>query len=843
MCIYIDRSQNKQIEEALLESQQRNLKLIQNMHSGVVVHAPDSSVLIANEHASKLLDLTVEQMMGKTAVDPAWCFMREDRTPMSVEEYPVSVVLSSLQPVRNMTLGIVSPNRSVPVWVLVDAFPEFDSSRRLEQVVVTFVDITERKLVEDEGRLNEARLLSLVSILQRPFSSAQDYLDFALAEAIKLTSSKIGYIYHYDEEKSHFILNTWSKDVMRECRVAKPLQCYELSKTGIWGEAVRQRRPIVVNDFGAQNPLKKGYPEGHVHLESFMTVPVFRDEKIVLVVGVGNKSSEYTSADVYQLTLMMDFVWKVLAQKESDRALQQSEEVLRAVIDQTPIGMHLYHRDDGGLVFFGANPAADEILGISHEKLKGKGFLEAFPGLIGTDIPERSMDVLETGVSWHTEQVVYEDAKAAGVFELLCFRLSSEKLAVMFMDVTSRKNAELEMLRAKEAAESASLAKSVFLANMSHEIRTPLNGILGMLQVLQGEVSDKDHLEYVDLAIKSSKRLARLLSDILDLSRVESGKMPTTNEQFELSQVKESVLELFQHEVASSRVRLSFDFADNVPMLLIGDEGKIRQILFNLVGNALKFTESGHVCVEAFTVPHLRDELVRVVFCVNDTGPGIPDDEIVKVFEPFAQVETTYIRKHQGAGLGLSIVRRLVSTLGGSICVDTEVGAGSTFYVSIPFRNTYHEALQTIHMASRPAGALSCEKRILFAEDDSVTRLVTKKLLEKAGYDVTLAVDGKDALEKLASKDFDLILMDIQMPEMDGLEATQHIRFKHRFELKRDIPIIAMTAYAMAGDKEKFLAAGMDDYISKPVECKELVGLIEKVMASRAMASQTTDID
>ncbi|NHZ46126.1 response regulator [Nitratidesulfovibrio liaohensis] len=440
-------------------------------------------------------------------------------------------------------------------------------------------------------------------------------------------------------------------------------------------------------------------------------------------------------------------------------------------------------------------------------------------------------------------------------------------------DITERKRAERELIEANRQANSASETKSLFLANMSHEIRTPLNGILGALQLLKADLTDPEHAGYVNMAIRSSQRLAHLLTDLLDLSRVEAGRMPVACDPFDLARLGEAVRELFQFEPGARGLSLDVDIAPGLPQTVLGDEGKTRQILFNLVGNALKFTERGGVRLSLSPLPfgpgkaggagtsgaatggngagvpavsggpgesgksggqgvaggkeNAGGDVAVILFMVQDTGKGIPDVQLHSIFDPFTQGDNSYVRRHQGAGLGLSIVRRLVALLGGTICVDSEEGRGTTFCVTLPFRTAERCELPPEVADCPPPPQDGAPVRVLLAEDDATTRMVGQRLLQKAGYHVTLAVDGDDALARLAAEDVDVVLMDIHMPNTDGITAASTIRTSPRFVDKRNVPILAVTAAAMAGDRERFLAAGMDGYVAKPFDMADLVEEIE----------------
>ncbi len=519
--------------------------------------------------------------------------------------------------------------------------------------------------------------------------------------------------------------------------------------------------------------------------------------------------------------------------KRAEEAIRQSEERYRTLFmaQLDAFALHEIILDDSGRPvdyrFLALNPAFERITGLLAENILGRKATEVLPNIERHWIEAYGKVALDGNSS----QFNNFSSDLGRHFEVYSYSPQRGQFIVVFRDITERHNANIELTRAKEQAETATRAKSEFLANMSHEIRTPMNGILGMLQLLQTTTVDDEQKEYVLAAIKSSKRLTGLLSDILDLSRVEAGKLVLQEVEFEMERQRESLMELFAVAARQKGLDLEFTLDERLPPVLVGDDSRLRQILFNLVGNAIKFTEKGHVRVQASRLPPHGEGYFHVLFTVEDTGAGIPDEWLKDIFEPFVQVEGSYVRKYQGAGLGLSIVRRLLRLMDGDMCIDSNVEEGATFYLSFPFKLPKTQPLPVVPQAGHSSAVEPL--RILIAEDDNMSRMSSNWIITKSGHAVVTAKDGQEALQLLGEQDFDLILMDVQMPVMDGVEATMAIRTAPEFKTKAGIPIIAMTAYAMAGDREKFLEAGMDAYISKPVDIEELKQVIARVMAAK----------
>ncbi|MGB9082242.1 MAG: ATP-binding protein [Desulfuromonadaceae bacterium] len=426
---------------------------------------------------------------------------------------------------------------------------------------------------------------------------------------------------------------------------------------------------------------------------------------------------------------------------------------------------------------------------------------------------------------------------------------SGQECRIALIDITGRKRAEEALHLAKEAAASIQLAKETaeensrlknqFLVNMSHELRTPMTGILGMLRFALEEDLSPVLREYLETAQSSAQSLLRILSDILDMAKFEAGKLIIEEKPFSPRRCIAEAVDIITPEIRRKGLDIALSLAEEVPDTVAGDQMRLRQVLINLIDNAVKFTERGKVVVRVTTGKAASDGKRQFTFAVTDTGIGIPDDKKELIFRAFSQVDASLSRMYGGTGLGLAISREIVELMGGTISFVSEEGVGSTFSFTIPLEEARPESETLYAHESQPSkrttitGSGEMMPRILLAEDDPVSRQIFGMMLKRAKYNIDIAEDGLKAIELWGQGGYDLVLMDVQMPGLNGFEATRVIREKER-EGGGHTPIVAMTAHARKEDEENCLAAGMDAYISKPIDIQKSLQVIGNIIKQKA---------
>jgi len=533
--------------------------------------------------------------------------------------------------------------------------------------------------------------------------------------------------------------------------------------------------------------------------------------------------------------------WDVTERKQAEVELRESEARKRAVFEAA-MDCIVFLDQDGRIVEF--NHASEKTFGYGRGEVIGKDMTEVF-------VPEESRARHRQNLSRYVgagemgsmlgQRLEAPMIKKSGDRFLAELAMQPIPLqgeagfAVFIRDITLQKQAEDALRDAKVAAEEASRSKGAFLANMSHEIRTPMNAIIGMTEyVLDTDVTDEQR-EYLEMVLDSGDSLLGLLNDILDVSKIEAGKLDLDTLQFPLRQWLKHCVRSLAFRAKEKDLDFRYEISPDTPDSLIGDPHRVRQILVNLAGNAIKFTEQGGITVKVHAETEEKDSTL-LKFEVIDTGVGIPDEKCKKIFREFEQAETSTSRKHGGTGLGLAICLKLVEMMDGRIGVESEVGKGSNFHFTARFGvgKEAPETALTSDMASEEdeqeekAAAPEATRSlcVLVAEDSPVNQKLAIGLLRKKGHDVVIANNGNEAVEQARSRRFDIILMDVQMPDMDGFEATKLIR-----EMEVDgarTPIIAITAHAMKGDRERCLEAGMDGYLSKPIRAQALYATIRQ---------------
>ncbi len=758
-------------------------QLIERIPTGIILTDKKGIIQYANPACEVLFNRKIEALLG--------------------QDFGIPVELG-----RKTEVDIFRKNSS-PGVALMEVFETEYKNEKAN--LICFIDITERKEAEQEViKLNselEKKVTEQQILLETTFDNSQAGIVIADAPDGRL---------RYVNKAGLLISNTSEEEIIQNVDIQK--------FTSIWNILHLDNTPYNPEDV----PLARAVLRGETCSEEFKIRRGNMQDRIVWANAAPIKDREGN------LTAGIVMFLDITDRKQAEEELLESEEKYRTLYETAGVGIG-YYKLDGTIISY--NKIAAENMGGMPADFVGKSIFDVFP--------KRDADVYMDRIkraAASESKLVFEDKVALPIGDMWFLSTFNKihdinnnvtGIQIISQDITSIKLTEAALAASKEAADAANIAKSEFLANMSHEIRTPMNGVMGMLQLMQMTELTEEQAEYIKAFKTSSDSLLKVINDILDYSKIESGKLKVEKLKFDLYEFISNIEIIFKPSLLDSGLVLNIHIGDDVPHKLIGDSFKLRQILLNLIGNAIKFTHKGQIDLVIRKIFENANNEIKLEWLVQDTGIGISQDRILDIFNSFSQADSSITRRYGGTGLGLTICKGLVEIMKGEIWAESKEGEGSRFYFTCVL-DKYDDEDNIMKKVTKNNEDITKESalRLLIVEDDEINRIVIERLARQKGWLVTLAENGKEAIDAYKSRSFDVIIMDIQMPVLDGFHATIMIR-QIESQIKKHTPIIAMTAYALQGDREKCLEAGMDDYLTKPIDVNKFYTVVEKFFKGR----------
>ncbi|WP_319780684.1 ATP-binding protein [Maridesulfovibrio sp.] len=806
----LNRSQAKlkKARQQALDAEKNIKALLDANTQSILLLEKDGRVIHVNRTVAEILQTTPEALIGKDIFN-----YLSQNLALSRREQLLKVVNTG----KPLQFQDIRDGRTI----LHCHYPVFEGNE-VSRVAIYAEDITE--IVSKENELKRIKHLQSVLLQIMSQSNSADTVDELLESIHKIMFRELKagnfFIALIDQQNERLNFTYCADDDVNEYPPIENIN--DPANTRISLLPIRENKIISLTRKEIIDSVDKGTIEVHGRIpEIWIGIPLRLRKKTigVLVVQDYNNAEAFSDDDVRLFSACSDQIANAIERKKLDTTIRDSEELYRAFFEDNHSVMFIIDPSNGSLE--DATNAAAKFYGYTRNEMKSKTVF---------DLNQLSKDMMiskmEEAKKNRLSKFIFQHRLADGqvrdveVFSGPFKFKGKTRLISIIHDITQRLKYERELSKAKEAAVLASKTKDEFLANISHEIRTPLNGVMGMLQVMNSADLNKEHRNCINVALQSSRNLLRVLDDILDLSKVEMGTLDILEENFSLRDLLSECLALFELQAGEKGINLSYTIDQEIKDRYLGDEGRIRQILFNLTGNAIKFTDHGSVTVKVSSEAGISEGRRRLSFTVTDTGIGIPENSLDRIFDSFTQVDGSLSRKYKGAGLGLSIVKRLVELMGGSIGIESSLGKGTSVTVTIKLKTA--AAVEPDKNIMPEITGTVAKLKVMLVEDEMVNRMMARKLLERMGHEVLCAGNGAECIEMIGSNNVDAILMDIQMPIMDGLEATRIIRTSEDLIKVRDIPIIALSAHANKESKTSALEAGVNGYLCKPFEMKDL---------------------